>query len=383
MGRKGAKKIIIILLFLFTLTGCWDRMEIGNVTFPIAMAIDREGKDGPIKLFVQISQVSFAQEGTMVRKLKTLEAEGETLAKALYRITDRTQQQISWKHTMVVALTEEFARTGVKDVLDILGRFNQIHFNNYLIVTPEEPKKLLEGKPEADIGIPSPLLGLKYVQERTSRVKAITLKDFFIHYLSEEQDNVIPRVDIYQKEQDGIELDFNGMGVFKEDRLVGWLSRDETRGMLWVRGEVNSGSVVVPCLEHPDQKISINPLLSRAQFEPYAEEGKIKMVINVYVEYNLIETTCPIKMNMEETKKVNQQVKQYIQNEIEKTMQKAQKELQADIFGFGRKIYRKYPDYWRVHQKDWHEIFKDMEYTVKVSAQLRRTGELSDSLILQ
>ncbi|WP_438825873.1 Ger(x)C family spore germination C-terminal domain-containing protein [Neobacillus drentensis] len=40
----------------------------------------------------------------------------------------------------------------------------------------------------------------------------------------------------------------NGAAVFKKDKLIGWMDETETRGILWLRNEIEGGviSIKVP-----------------------------------------------------------------------------------------------------------------------------------------
>lgn len=65
-----------------------------------------------------------------------------------------------------------------------------------------------------------------------------------------------------------------------------------------------------------------------------------------------------------------------IEDEIMAAVFKAQ-ELNADIFGFGEAVRRKYPKQWKQLEDKWDEIFPTLEVNMVVDAKIRRTGKIT------
>lgn len=374
------------MLIIFTSatvpSGCWDRMEIGSITFPVAMAIDRNAQTGMIDLHAQVIRTSIGPEGQIVKTHETLETNGRTLSQAMYRMTDHAEQRISWKHINVIVISENFARQGLAEAMDLLSRFTQIRGTSYLLVTAEDLKELLHADPKVDIGVPTPLMGIGISGERTAKTEAVSLKDFFSAYLSEGREPVIPKVGIARRGRDRIELEFNELGVFKRDKLVGFITQEETMGLLWVVQKTTSGNLTIPCSGEENGIISINPLLTRTRIIPVVTD-KLRIKIEVRAEYNLIEMTCPVDMTIDSVNEINRKVEEYVKKHIEQTIERTRKEFDLDVFGFGEKVYRKYPQYWYENKDNWIEIYRDAEINITVQAQMRRTGETSDSLVFE
>lgn len=71
---------------------------------------------------------------------------------------------------------------------------------------------------------------------------------------------------------------------------------------------------------------------------------------------------------------VMREVSREIKKSVEDTIRLNQQEYQADIFGFGQRLYQKFPQVWKAIEKDWDDIYPTVEVSVKVSAMIRRTG---------
>ncbi len=49
-------------------------------------------------------------------------------------------------------------------------------------------------------------------------------------------------------------------------------------------------------------------------------------------------------------------------------------ELKADIFGFGREVYRTNPKLWKQVKSEWYDMFAAMEPEIEVKAEVVRSG---------
>ncbi len=56
------------------------------------------------------------------------------------------------------------------------------------------------------------------------------------------------------------------------------------------------------------------------------------------------------------------------------------RDLDADIYGIGMSVYRKYPRKWRKMKKQWDHLFPETELDVKVRVQIPSTGQVVESL---
>ena len=63
-----------------------------------------------------------------------------------------------------------------------------------------------------------------------------------------------------------------------------------------------------------------------------------------------------------------------VKEAIKHTVEKVQREIGLDIFGFGLIFQRKYPDEFKKIKDNWDEIFSHADYQIEVETNLIRTG---------
>ena len=294
---------------------------------------------------------------------------------------DKGLQHISWKHVMVVVFTTKMAKHGIKNELDLLWRISQVHVNGKLMITDDNLKELLESKPKIESSMPTALAGIDLISRQSTDTKPITIKDFTMAYLSDGMAPILPRVFMIKGENKEIDIDYVGLGVFKNDKLIGNLSADETRGAISIFGMKTNGSFTIPYSRNSkDNKITIRSVTTRPEIIPMLQKNNLSITIKLDTEYKIRQISMSKKMDTAEEEKINKLVESYIKKNAEATINKVQKKFNSDIFGFGEKVYRKYPEYWGKNKRNWNNIFPNVAINVEVKADLKNTGELLNSI---
>lgn len=380
---RYCSNVFFILLIIMATSGCSGQMEIDRISFPVAMGIDFDETNNNIKVYAQIAATSSNPGGQPQTKktYKILEGKGDTLLDAMADITGESSQNISWKHITVVVVTVKLAKHGLNHELDLLCRFQQIHMNSYLMVTDADLKELMESTPVIESSMPSPLGGIRLISEQSAHTKVITIRDFAKAYLSDGIEPIIPRISIKKTEEKEIIIDYPGISIFKEDKLIGDLNEEETSGVVLIYGTKNISHITIPKPEISKQKeFTIQSIKSTPEIIPVMQQNIPGITINLETEYILAENSISRIADTIEVERINRQVEEYITKSAETVILKTQKELSSDIFGFGEKIYRKYPKYWMDNKEHWNEIFPNININIEVKANLKNTGDLLNSM---
>jgi spore germination protein KC len=380
---RTCRYLVLVLLLAIFLTGCNDNIEVERITFPVALGIDWDTISRQIIVYAQISTLSSQSGGqTGIKKTyKVLEGKGKNLLQAMSIITDHVEEYVSWKQLTAVVVSSKIAEHGISYELDVLNRDFEVHMNAYLLVTNQDLKDLLEATPMIESVLATPLAGVALAKIDSTSTKAVTIREFIMNYLDEGIENVLPKISILREEAKEVEFDYTSLGVFKEDKLVGWLDEYETLGLLSVFGIKNKGNIDITDMENNQgEGLIVNKLTIETKIIPSMQQNTPGITLKMQAKYNIAQTSLPKEMDINEANKVNIQVQSYIKKEVEAVIMKAQKDLNADIFGFGERIYRKYPKYWIKNKQKWSEIFPHIHVNIEVDAQLANTGDIGDSL---
>ena len=123
---KKVLTTIACILLLTMLPGCWNRRELNTLSIVQAVGIDRTDK-GQISISLQILKPNAIKSSTSEKdggskSVWVVTSEGETVFDALRNTSMQTDRKAYFPHNTVYILSEEIAREGIGDKLDLLGR---------------------------------------------------------------------------------------------------------------------------------------------------------------------------------------------------------------------------------------------------------------------
>jgi spore germination protein KC len=257
--------------------------------------------------------------------------------------------------------------------MDTFIRDPEPRLTTWVVVAKGEAGEVLDAKADLE---KIPAINLSMLIEgyvATSEIMAANVNMFVQRLISK---TTAPVASLVQVEGTGEEKKARlvGTAVFKKDKLVGHLTLTETRGLLWVLNKVQSGIIVV---KGPDGKeeVSLEILRAKCDITPgMKEDGTPYIMVKIKEEGNLGEERGTANlMNTEAWTILEKHQAGVIRHEVKATLAKAQ-QLNADVFGFGEQIYKKYPREWKKIEPHWDEVFPELEVKIAVEADLRRTG---------
>lgn len=384
------KMIPLLLIACLFITGCWDITEPERLGVVMAVGLDLAEKDG-IKLTCAEINIRAVAGGGLTGggnepPFHVHSGTGATIFDAIRKLSMEAAYRLFFAHTQVIVLSEELARSrGVKPIFDFFERNEEFRRSTWLLVAK---KGQLENVLAANMPIKTSkgqfLAGIIDYQNRHSYFAASRLGDFIEQFTEPGNEAYTAGVTITSvtppqtpasfgegqlpKTADTLVLD---TAVFKEDKMAGWFNSLESRGLLWVEGEARGG-ILTTTLD--DKKLSLEILDASSEVKPEIKNGNILMNIKVKVNSNIGESLADLDFSKKEViKKIEQLQAREIKKEIGMALKKS-RELETDVFGFGRYLHAKYPEYWKQKEKDWYALYPEIEVNIEVDSTISRIG---------
>ena len=384
------KKIaVLLLLVLLTglLGGCWSRKEITEVAIVLGTGVDWTN-DGRIRLTVQIARPSaFAAEGGGGKEAASwvVSAEGKTVEDAERYLAMKVPRDIYWGHSIILVIGEEMAKKGTGMVTNFFQRDREPREIMWLMVAKGEAKDILET--ETDLGKTSAQAAGFLTRMKTGY--SVQLREYAEMLASKGVQPVVTRVEVKEagvtpvpeqeeKPSRHKHVELSGVGVFKEDKLIGWLNASETRGLLWLKGESEKGTITVPSPGEPDKEVSIKIRRGSTKVIPEYDGENLRFDVMVRVEGDMVEQQSREDLaKPEKIKALESAIAGEITKRATVALEKAQIEYGVDIFGFGDAFHRKYKKDWQELKDRWDEEFARAEVNINVEARVREIGLLT------
>lgn len=390
---------VLILSLLFT-GGCWSRREVEDLSIATALGIDRfkEGNRQKYRvsvLVVRSRQLGGGQQPAQERNPDWLVTEvGSTLYDAERNVATRAPRTLVLYHSDVILLGQETARQGIGDILDYLQRQKDIRLRNWVLVGKEDARTILANMPELEQILTNEITEiLTKTSPLVSESYPVDLNLFTQALLEPGWDAVAPMVrTIASPEAAGSQrkqmeprqtIVLDGLAVFRGEKMVGRLTPEETKGFLYILGKAQSG-IIAASTEDGKGKLSFLQIGCNSRIKPTVQNGRMVMEVLINAEAAIGEVDGDVEVGDPRVlKELDTTFSRAVKGLAWKTLQKAQKKLKADVFGFGVSIHRRYPDYWREIERDWYDIYPDLPVIIKVEGKVRRTNIISDPFTIK
>jgi len=181
----------------------------------------------------------------------------------------------------------------------------------------------------------------------------------------------------------------SGLAAFKGDKFVGWLDEKESRGFSWITGK----KIQAYTVSEPSSVGGTNEILYYAVTDSN-NKIKVQMENGKPVIYVDVKATAVLRksyrdkgsgfLSLEEISIAEQKLADHIRSDVDAALNKGQKELQSDIFGFGFALFRKSPSLWKSeYEAKWADIFPDIPVHVTIDVTVPNTGTNIKRLIIK
>ncbi len=275
-------------------------------------------------------------------------------------------------HTQVFVIGRAMAQKGIAPALDFFTRAKETRPTAKIVVSETTASEMLGVKPQMEMLPATHISRLVEGQAINSQSKEIILLDYVKAMQSPTSSLIAPIVRIEEREGKRIAA-VSGMAVFKADKMVGELSKDETRGLLWALGEIQSAVISVAIA---DGIASFEVLDAKSKVTPVISDGSVTMKIEISASVKLAEQTC--KENLADPGRIGELetlVSEAIHGEITQAYRKAAS-LKADVFGFGEVVRKHEKESWRKMEPDWERLFGEITLDISADVMLKSVGSL-------
>lgn len=370
---KAAKCFLVLLLSvnMIFLSGCWNYRDLENLSIVAGMAID-QGKEG-YKYHVTFELLDAAQEKA---DAKMLETDGDTLFDCARNAIRKSKKKLFFSHCRVAVISNQVAAAGITPLLDFLIRDNEPRTNLDLIISKEKTAgEILEQEPVTD-HLVSVEISEQLHQNISSLGEAPTVSLYQANNILAENASslILPTIKVSDDKIKSTELD--GCGIFKKDKLIGYLNPNETRYVLFVKNELKGGLLQTsPQNDKNFITVEITQNRTKVQTEVKGKDVSAQIEIQMVGALGANETSKDYTTlnGIEQAQKSAEREISYGVNQV---IKKVQQEYGSDIFGFGSKIHQDNPKDWEKIKDNWEDTFRKLKYTITTKVTLENTGAI-------
>lgn len=377
--RRLAALGLCLLLCIFTLTGCWDKIEIEDRLFVLAMGFDKAPEEkkqrssDKIDIYFVSPIVAEATKGGKGNAFKTYDAVGESLTEVMRDLLTKSNKKQFFGHCKVIIFGQELLNDSelFKQALDFLGRSHELHKSMYVYATPGKVEDVFKVEPMFDRLLAPYIAGISDNNSYVSAIPKMTLADLLVSMENSDGNGILP---LLVPSKDSVEID--RMAIIKNYRLIALTDPDDSRAINRLNGKASGGTIDFDYQGSTstysyysfNRKISLNKISDGKIYLDYKLEAEGSVEGYMIGERLMNET---ILRDMEKT----------IEKEIEKdgqdTIKKLQQSYKVDLIGAGEYLRKHQPRVYKEIESDYDNYFADkIVINVEADAKVRRVGVL-------
>ncbi|MBR5280430.1 MAG: Ger(x)C family spore germination protein [Clostridia bacterium] len=402
--KNGCKRILLLFILCAvcaTFSGCMpehSKRELNSIAIVMGLGLDRATEENRIpfetgKLHVTAQVVrtgSFpgggsknsGAAGAADAMYWNLEMAGDDIFPLLRGSVKQSNRNLYISHNQVIVFGEALARDGLAPFMDYFFREREMRYNVLLAVSEKPAKDLLHISPGLEILPAQEIAKLLKIQAQNAEAPTISLFDFAVDMKSAQKAAVIPLINARSSGEETETVYVDGCAVFRDWKMVGKLNGTQTRGYLWMAGDIQSTVFTVPV---KDARFSLTVTGKKGKmtvdFDPAkGYEGlSVSFRISADAVVGHIDGTFDLHQK-DGLEAIQQACGSFIASEICDAIDQSRK-LDSDIFGVSEYLSRYAPEIWEGVQGEWERYFTGITYKVSVKANVRRTGSLVDPVL--
>jgi len=343
------KKIILILLALF-ITGCFDYVEINDLSFVSCIGIDF--KEDSFKLTYEILNDTKKSSDGSSQEGYTITGSGKTLATAFDNISLKTTKIPYFYHLKAIVISEDVAKRHTKELIEFITRNPEIRNEFYLTIAKDvDASEIVKNSSKNN-----PIVGnqiTKLIESNVDYYNATFSKpfeDILEKFLNNKIDPIANVLTL-----SGTDLKAVGIGLFDDYRYVETLEDEDSAYLnLLLNMPLNMNITK----EYDGKLLAVNLYSGSVNYK--FEDRKI--IVKVSAEGEITENLPEFDFRKEESYlKVSKDFSQKVTNDIQELINYfVNKNL--DILGLENLYYKKY-------RKSNPNILR--EYIIKVEADVK------------
>ncbi len=367
----------ILIILLFTLTGCSSPNGIDDYYFAISLALDTS--DSGIKVSIQIPSNSSqdssgggSSSSSQSSQYEIYSAESSTIDECLTILNNYLNKKINLSHCSALIISEAIAKEGVQTYINTLSNNTELRHSCDIIISSSEASEVQEKVSNAGTVYSARLYD--YLTT-SSQYTGYTIQSNFGQFFQALDNDYYEPTAIYTKIF-GDTVQTIGLAVFKSDKMIGSMEISDSISHLIMINKFDTGTITINSPFSENQKIDLDiSLYKDTDISINIINGSPLISIEVYPEGSIRSSgTIFNYTDSEQIKLVEKATNAYLENILKHYLYSITKEFNSDTVGFKGICQSKYLTREEFEQVHWDEIFKDSFFDIKVNTQINSSN---------
>ena len=375
-------KRIIIFLLLLLLTGCYDHRELNTIAILTAVEVNKVDDNFLVEVQIVNPQAPDKTANSQAPYI-IYEGNGKTLQDAFRQIKLQLARYIHASHLEIVIINEDIAKEDISEIIDFFIRKPATRAEFYVLIG--QSKDVLKvTTPIDEISATSIKNSLEASSNYLGVTNLVTFNEFINMMVNPNIEIIVPSIRIIGNEKEGSNIEntestvvdaiykLENLAIFKNNKLLGYLSEEESFIYNLVRNNINNYIINYEC--DKNKYLALEVITGNSKI--IANDGKIKIQVDLSTVIN--ETGCMLDINKEKKmKELEKDINIYLSNMIKKNINNIRDKYNSDVFGFLDYIYKHdYDNYLLVYDNWYNGLFKNYDIRVNSNIKINSKGNI-------
>mgnify|MGYP001262280760 CR=1 FL=1 len=344
------KRCLFGIIILVLLTGCWDINQPNQMVYVHGIGVDYEdGQYTIILSIINLAKLAKTEGGSGGEEASESLAigTGSNINEAIFKMYRSSQRRLYWGQLAFVVVTEKVLREKkVFEVIDILNRYHETRYHNFIYATKDPIERVMEGATMiVDIShTVTRLANPQNTYQQSSYVQETSLRELLIQLNEPGFEGIIPVASANEttwRPEGNPELvvEMNGVAVISRQKFHGFITGEDADGLRWMTKQSNRNNIQI----EKDGKsaavmIVVKPNIS---IEPVVNGSQVTFNVDIKADSVISEM-----IQFVDDEFIKNETEKEIKKEIRHTYVTAL-EKDSDIYGLSEVLYRKNMTAWK------------------------------------
>jgi spore germination protein KC len=360
-----------------TFCGCWDYIEMHDITFAAGICIDKDKFTNEYILTIETLKTS-----TNGEKINSdiNQGRGKTLHTALRDAIKETGKQIQVSHMKVVIVSQDIAKDGIGSIIDLMNRDVEVRNDMWILVSQMNTASEIftKGK-ESDEILSYRLSDNISNYNKIGKYSATEVFKLLDNITTKGTSATVPMVKLSNTKNKS-DVEVINTAVFRGDNMVGKLTENENMVLQLLKEKKTKFSI--PISLSNNMNISLELMNVKRKTNIKINDGKISM--DIYLDIDTALSELPeTKINFvsnPQKNKVKEESEKHIKSQADELIQNLQKKYKTDAIGTGQILSKKKSKYWKKLSGNWNNTFESININVFPTVNIKYSGAINKNV---
>ena len=380
-------KYLIILLVPLLLTGCYNYQELNELAITTGVSIDYDKETDEFIVITQVINPVKEQDAKSSNETSFInyESKGKSLREAIRKIVLDSPKRLYGSQLQILILSENVLNDKLPDIIDFFIREPELRPEFKIIIAKDE--KALEGITIQtlldNLSSSNILSSLETQSERIGITTVVSLNELANMYLNPYLEIVLPSMIVKGNIEEGINkenlsttkdettIEITTAGVFKDNKLQGYLTEEESKTLNLIRGDIKNTIINI---DIEDGFVVFEPNNIKVKTEAIPKDNTVKLTVEGLAKVKEITGLLDLN-NTKEVQKLQEDFNKLTEDMILTTFNNIREKYNTDVFKFRDLYYKTDTKYFNKNQSNWYEeIFPNLKLEVTSKIELYEKG---------